>query len=112
MAGKKENAAVCWVVRLEGRCPAYVVADSWEQATVKAAAFWGIPWGANVAKMELQQKMEARKNVCLICRKIFYGDAELCAACETARRQDAINHARRMKDTWYLGKRRSAAGGR
>lgn len=110
MASKKENKAVCWVVTLEGMSPAYVVAESWEQATVKAADFWGIPWGANVAHMELQQKMEARKNVCLICRKIFFGDGELCAACETARVQDKQNHERRMKATWYMGKKNAAFG--
>lgn len=109
MAGKK-NIAECWVVTLEGRCPAYVVAESWEQATVKAAEFWGVPWGANVAHMGLQQKMEARKNVCLQCRRIFYGDGELCTVCETARVQDRRRAEQRMKETWYLGRRDAAFG--
>ena len=32
MAGKK-NVSVVYVVTLEGRCPAYVQAENWEQAT-------------------------------------------------------------------------------
>lgn len=109
MAGK-ENRSVCWVVTLEGRCPAYVVAENWEQATVKAAQFWGIPWGANVAHMALQQKLEARKNVCLRCRKIYYGGAELCPACEQARVDDQRRVELRMKRTWYEGRKDAAFG--
>lgn len=107
---KNDKKAVCWVVELPGRSPAYVIADSWEQATVKAAEFWEIPWGANVANMSLQQKMEARKNVCLRCRLIFYGKGELCPACEQFRRDDAANKAARMKHTWYEGRKNTAFG--
>lgn len=109
MAGKK-NTATVYVVTLEGRCPAYVQAESWAEATVRAAEFWGIPWGRNVANMELQQKMEARKNVCLKCRRIIYGERELCEACEAARLQDRENAERRMKKTWYMGRKDAAFG--
>lgn len=107
---KNDKKVVCWVVELPGRCPAYVQADSWEQATVKAAEFWGVPWGRNVAHMTLQQKMESRKNVCLRCRRIFYEQGELCPACEHARRDDAANAAARMKKTWYMGRKDAAFG--
>ena len=107
---RKEKTSICWVVTLEGRCPAYVQAKTWEEATVKAAEFWGIPWGANVAHMELQQKMEARKNVCLKCRRIVYGDQELCPSCEDARRQEQARAEQRMKSTWYLGRKDAAFG--
>lgn len=109
MAGKK-NVSVVYVVTLEGRRPAYVVAESWEQATVKAAEFWGIPWAANVAYMELQRKMEARKNICLKCRRIIYGERKLCEVCEAARVQDQRRAEQRMKETWYLGRRGTAFG--
>lgn len=109
MAGKK-NVSVVYVVTLEGRCPAYVQAENWEQATVKAAAFWGIPWAANVAYMELQQTKEARKNVCLKCRRVVYGEHELCPACEATREQDRARAEQRMKKTWYLGRRDAAFG--
>lgn len=107
---KNDKKAVCWVVELPGRSPAYVVADSWEQATVKAAEFWGVPWGRNVAHMKLQQKMESRKNVCLKCRKIFYEKGELCAVCESARRADAASAVARKKHTWYEGRKNTAFG--
>ena len=109
MAAKK-NTALVWVVTLEGRCPAYVQAENWEQATVKAAEFWGIPWRANVAYMELQQTMESRKNTCLKCRRIVYGEHELCPACENAREQDKQLAEQRMKKTWYLGRKDAAFG--
>lgn len=82
MATKKSNIATCWVVRLEGWCPAYVVADTWEQATVAAARFWGIPWGRFVAHMELERKLEARKNVCIKCGRVFFGRGTMCQSCE------------------------------
>lgn len=103
---KNDKKVVCWVVLLPGRCPAYVVADSWEQATVKAAAFWEVPWGPNVAHMELQRKMEARKRACLRCRKIFYEQGDLCPVCEKARRDDAANAAALHKHTWYMGRKK------
>ena len=107
---KKDEKGVCWVVAMPGRNPAYVVAENWEQATVKAAQFWGVPWGATVAHMELRQKMEARKNVCLKCRKIFYGDGELCTGCEAERMHEQERAERRMKKTWYLGRKDAAFG--
>ena len=108
----KDQMAQCWVVKLEGRCPAYVIAKDWEQATVEAARFWGISWTANVANMDLLEKLEARKNVCLKCGKFFYGTSEsgLCQRCETARQQD-IERAKALKrKTWYLGRKNSAFG--
>lgn len=109
MAGKK-NMSVVYQVRLEGRCPAYVQAENWEQATVKAAAFWGISWGANVAHMEPGQTYEARKNLCLKCRRIIYGERELCEACEAVREQDRARAEQRMKRTWYMGRKNAAFG--
>lgn len=109
MAGKK-NVSVVYEVRLEGRCPAYVQAESWPEATIRAAEFWGIPWGKNVANMEQGQTREARKNLCLKCRRIIYGERELCEACEAARLQDRENAERRMKRTWYMGRKDAAFG--
>ena len=109
MAGKK-NMSVVYEVRLEGRCPAYGQAGGWREATVRAGEFWGIPWGKNVANREQGQTREARKNLCLKCRRIIYGERELCEACEAARLQDQENAERRMKHTWYMGRKNAAFG--
>lgn len=34
-----------WFVACEGHVTAPVIAESWEQATVEAAKFWGVRWG-------------------------------------------------------------------
>ena len=108
MAVKQKH--ILWEVGCEGHTDAWVVAENWEQATVKAAAFWGIPWGANVAHMEPGQTYEARKNLCLKCRRIIYGERELCEACEAAREQDRARAEQRMKRTWYMGRKNAAFG--
>lgn len=107
---KKKNTSTVYVVRLEGHCPAYVQAESWPEATVRAAEFWGIPWGANVAHMDLQETKEARKNVCLRCRRVVYGEHELCPACEAMRDTEREQAALRMKRTWYMGRKDAAFG--
>ena len=109
MAGKK-NVSVVYEVRLEGRGPAFVQAESWPEATVRAAEFWGIPWGAHVANMEQGRTYEARKNVCHACRRVIYGERELCEACEAAREQDRRMAEQRMKRTWYMGRKDAAFG--
>ena len=109
MAGKK-NVSVVYEVRLEGRCPAYVQAESWPEATVRAAEFWGIPWGANVVNMEQGRTYEAKKNICNACRRVIYGERELCEACEAAREQDRARAEQRMKRTWYMGRKDAAFG--
>lgn len=110
MATRRTNIAICWVVRLEGCCPAYVVADSWEQATVEAAKFWGIPWGKAVAKMELERKLEARKNVCIKCGRVFFGPGTMCQSCEKGTQQELEITKKRMLGTWYLGRKGEAFG--
>lgn len=110
MAKAKKDISRVYVVRLEGHCPAYVQAESWLEATVRAAEFWGIPWGAHVAYMELEKTMEARKNVCHRCRRVVYGEHELCPACEKVRDTEREQAAIRRKKTWYLGRKDAAWG--
>lgn len=66
MARSKKQ--ICWVVAYPEIGTAFVTADSWEQATVAAADFWGVPWGKYVAGMELRQKKEARRHPVLPVR--------------------------------------------
>lgn len=48
MARSKKQ--ICWVVAHPEIGTAFVTADSWEQATVAAADFWGVPWGKYVGR--------------------------------------------------------------
>ena len=88
----------------------WVLAESWEQATVEAARGWGVPWGKVVAQMHCECSYRAAKHVCARCGRIFNGDGALCSACEqtleTEREQDKL----RLRKTWYLGAKRTPYG--
>lgn len=94
-----------WIVKhAEKKGPAPVIARDWPQATVKAAAFWGIPWGANVAQMDLERTMEYRSAICVRCGKAKTAlmdeeETGMCMACrkavETEREQAARAYWRR-----------------
>ena len=79
MARSKKQ--ICWVVAHPEIGTAFVTADSWGQATVAAADFWGVPWGKYVAGMELRQKKAARRHLCCRCGRIFHSPGDLCEAC-------------------------------
>lgn len=79
MASKQST---CWVIEHPEIGTAFVVADSWEQATVRAAEFWGVSWARTVSGMELVRRKDARKNICCRCGQIFHGSGDLCGACE------------------------------
>ena len=107
MASKR---SVCWVVRHPEIGTAFVVADSLEQATVRAAAFWGVSWARTAAGMELVRRKEARKNICCRCGQIFHGGGDICGACEKILHTEEAETSRRMKETWYLGRKDAAFG--
>ena len=46
MASKQST---CWVIEHPKIGTAFVVADNWEQATVRAAEFWGVSWARTVS---------------------------------------------------------------
>ena len=79
MASKQST---CWVIEHPEIGTAFVVADNWEQATVRAAEFWGVSWARTVSGMELVRRKDARKNICCRCGQIFHGSGDLCGACE------------------------------
>lgn len=110
MASRKTEFAKCFVVRHPDHCAAYVVADNWEQATVKAAEFWGVPWASVVFDCELEKTMEARRGVCSRCRRIIYSNRELCDACRKVLETEEKTVRERMKKTWYLGKKNEVFG--
>ena len=79
MASKQST---CWVIEHPEIGTAFVVADNWEQATLRAAEFWGVSWARTVSGMELVRRKDARKNICCRCGQIFHGSGDLCGACE------------------------------
>ena len=108
MARSKKR--ICWVVAHPEIGTAFVTADSWEQATVAVADFWGVPWGKYVAGMELRQKKEARRHLCCRCGRIFHSPGDLCEACIKILHTEERETARRLKKTWSLGTKDSAFG--
>lgn len=97
---KTDNTATCWIVKHPEHGTAWVVAENWEQATVKAAEFWGVPWAKCVFLCELAGKKEARKHVCLRCGKIVFGGHDLCEDCENALEVEEQRTKRRRKEYW------------
>ena len=72
-----------------------VIAENWEQATVKAAQFWGVSWGKVAALCECERKMDTHKGVCMDCGRVFYGGEVLCPRCEEKRKGEE-----RRKQEW------------
>lgn len=88
MASGKEKRIV-WFLRAPACALAVVAAPSYEQATVKAAEFWGIPWGKIVAQIELERTVEQRANVCAECGAVYnYSRDALCAQCRNRKRRE------------------------
>lgn len=88
----ESNKNILWEIGCEGHTDAWVVAESWELATVEAARFWGVPWGKVAALCECKRRIPgAPRNVCCRCGKVYYGPAPMCGAClETAKTEECL----------------------
>ena len=64
MAATKEKR-IAWFLRAPGCGLAVVAAPNYEQATVKAAELWGVPWGKIVSQIEVERTAEQKPNVCV-----------------------------------------------
>ena len=92
MAVSKEQV---WFLRHEGHGVAIVRAESFEQATVAAAKFWGVPWGKVAAGIEVERTKPLMTNICAKCGKMFQGGREiLCTRCEKAQRDEDAEQVR------------------
>lgn len=94
----ESNKNILWEIGCEGHTDAWVVAESWELATVEAARFWGVPWGKVAALCECKRRIPGvPRNVCCRCGKVYYGPAPMCGAClETAKTEEyLLQQARR-----------------
>ena len=92
MAVSKEQV---WFLRHEGHGVAIVRAESFEQATVAAAKFWGVPWGKVAAGIEVERTKPLMTNICAKCGKMFQGGKEiLCSECERKQREEDAEQVR------------------
>ncbi len=92
MAVSKEKI---WFLRHEGHGVAIVRAESFEQATVAAAKFWGVPWAKVAAGIEVERTKPLMTNICAKCGKMFQGGKEiLCTHCEKAQREEDAEKVR------------------
>lgn len=97
---KRANRLIFWIVECEGHSAAWVNAPDWEQATVKAAEFWGVPWKEVAARCECRMRKQAVKGVCPRCGRYFFGGAKLCALCEAAARDEEQNLRQYLKNRY------------
>ena len=103
MAEKKR--AVCWVIRHPELGTAWVIADDYEQATVKAAEWWGVPWGKHVAQMRELTRVPYMRHVCPKCGRIYNGDETMCEKCLKIQETERQETTRRLKATWWQGRK-------
>ena len=84
-----------------------VIAENWEQATVKAADFWGVRWGKVAALCECDRKWDVHRCICTRCGKTFHGAEALCSACTNALKNEEYRRREYMKSGgWqYLPKK-------
>lgn len=96
---------ILWEVGCEGHRDAWVVAESWELATVEAAKFWDVPWKEVASRCEMKQKITgAPRNICCKCGKTYFGRPPMCTACEKNERFEEAEMQRRLRRAYRLGK--------
>lgn len=95
---KTESKRIVWWVEHPDHPIAIVAAPNWEQATVEAASWWGVPWGRVAALCSEQRREELPKFVCADCRAIMYGrdgNRTRCALCENVARNKSKRDGKR-----------------
>lgn len=103
MAAKEKH--ILWRIGCEGHTDAWVIAETWEEATAKAAEFWGERWGKVAAHCELKKKqVGAPRNVCCRCGGIYFGTPPMCAKCEKTAKTEEEENKRRLTRAYRLGK--------
>lgn len=96
---------ILWEVGCEGHSDAWVSAQTWEEATIKAAEFWGVPWSRVAAYcVEKQKVVGAPKNVCCRCGRIYFGNPPMCISCEKSAKLEEEETQRRLAKAYRMGK--------
>lgn len=109
MADKKKT--VCWAIQHPELGTAWVIADDYERATVKAAEWWGVP-GQACGQMRELTRIPYMRNVCPKCGQIYNSDETMCEKCLKIQETERQETARRLKATWWQGKRTPRSGGK
>lgn len=97
---KKSKQKLCYVVGHDDFPNAYVIADNWELATIKAAEYWDVPWKKVAAECYLVKCHVALQNICERCGKRYFGELPLCAKCRVEERDALLNAKARNKKYW------------
>lgn len=96
---------ILWEIGCEGHTDAWVVAESWELATVEAARFWGVPWRTMAARCEEKKRVEgAPRNICCRCGKTYFGPPPMCGICAQASRQEEERMRHLLRRAYQQGK--------
>ena len=94
-----------WEVGCEGHVDAWVVAPNWEQATVEAAKFWGVRWGAVAARCVEKARIRGyATNICCRCGRTYYAEPPLCAACKAVALTEEAETVRRVNQAYRMGR--------
>lgn len=102
---EKQKKNILWEVGCDGHTDAWVIADTWEQATVKAAEFWKVPWSTVAAHcFEKTRIVGAPRNVCHRCKRMYSGPPPVCAACAAVLRTEEDILRRRRNRAYEVGK--------
>ena len=97
---KKAAPDFIWWVSHPEHTVAVVRAPNWEQATVAAAEWWGVPWAKVAAMCEARKMEQAPRCVCVQCGLVFHGEGLRCARCEAAARDAELNHQAQSRRFW------------
>lgn len=96
MARKEEHA---YFVKHPVLGNALVAATNKEQASLKAAEWWGVPWAWIAGDIDIERaKMELRKNVCSRCGTYINSGDMRCDDCERKMRE--AYEASKKKISW------------
>lgn len=99
-----------WWVNHPDHTEAVVRAPNWEQATVEAAGWWGVPWGKVAALCECGRVEKIITNVCVDCGTVFQGESLRCTRCEVAARDTELNRKARNQRFYREMMPRKGAG--
>ena len=103
----RKTETVFWIISCEGHTDAWVNAPDWEQATVAAAEFWGVPWREVASRCECKRREKALKGVCPKCHRFFYGGAEICDSCQKQMAVEEQNLRQYLKNKYKHQKKRA-----
>ena len=103
MAAAKDKT-IMWEVGCPGHKDAWVIAPTWELATVEAAKFWDVPWREVAAHcVEKQKIVSPPRNICKRCGHFFQGALPMCDVCKKEAKLEEAHLRRRLSRAYQKG---------